>query len=173
MSDSTKTTPFNDLLAKTRKPNHLASQLEKQAAAGATLPRQLSYKYHYLQQQTQLVRQALAGLFSQDVLSDCHVVNASSIQITLSLGSSTAANHVRYMMENCVQALRTYDQRFCQLQAIKVVSTPQLSQSNARPDGIKKTLSENTKQIIAQNVQFVTQNEQLQQALRRLITDDK
>ena len=54
-----------------------------------------------------------------EILSACQVVNVSSVEIALAMSSPTAANHARYMMESCIQALRTYDQRFCQLQSIK------------------------------------------------------
>lgn len=168
MSDSTKTAPINDLLAKQQKPNHLATLIEKQAAAGAALPKHLSSKYQFLMAHTQLVRQALAELFTEALLNDCYVVHVSPVEITLSMGSATAANHARYVMENCVQALRAYDQRFCQLQSIKVILSPNLLQSETRPDATKKTLSENTRQIIAKNAEFVTQNARLKQALARL-----
>lgn len=170
MSDSTKTALINDLLAKQHKPNHLASAIEKKAAAGAALPKHLSAKYQFLRRHTQLVRQALAELFPEALLADCYVVRVSPAEITLSMGSATAANHARYVMENCVQALRTYDQRFCQLQSIKVILSPKLLQSETRQDGIKKTLSENTREMIAQNAKFVTQNARLQQALADLST---
>lgn len=170
MSDTTKTALINDLLVKQHKPNHLATAIEKQAAAGAALPKHLSSKYQFLRLYTQLARQALVELFPEALLADCYVVNVSPVEITLSMGSATAANHARYVMENCVQALRAYDQRFCQLQSIKVILSPKLLQSEARQIGTKKTLSENTKQMIAQNAQFVTQNTRLQQALTSLST---
>lgn len=181
MSDSTKTIPINDLVAKIRQPNHLASRIEKQAAAGAAIPKHLLHRYHHLQYHTQLVRQAWAGLLPNEILSACQVVNVSSVEITLAMSSPTAANHARYMMESCVQALRAYDQRFCQLQSIKLIvssktTSPKLVQSDARPDNLTKILSENTRQMITQTAQFVTQNERLNQALTQLArtnTDSK
>ena len=85
------------------------------------------------------------------------------------------------MMHSCIQALRTYDQRFCQLQSIKLIvssktTSPKLVQSDARPNNLKKILSENTRQMITQTAQFVTQNERLNQALTQLArtnTDSK
>lgn len=172
MSDSTKTTAINDLLAKTCKPNHLASQLEHQAAAGAAVPKHLSHQYYHLQQTTQLVRQALSQIFPEQMLTTCYVVATLPAELTLAMGSSTAANHARYMMMDCVQALRAYDERFCQLQSIKVILAPQMTQSDSRQDDPKRTLSENTKQIIAQSAQFVTKNERLHTALLKLAGND-
>lgn len=176
MSEYTKTTTVNDLMIKTRKPNHLASRLEKQAAAGAALPKHLLHQYRYLQQYTQLVRQSLSSIFTEEILAECQVVCVSPTKLTLSLGSPTAANHARYLIENCVQALRAYDQRFCQLQSIKIIFVPnpktlKKPQSDTHLDGIKKTLSENTKEMIAQSSQFVTQNPSLQHALQCLAND--
>lgn len=48
MSDYTKTIPINDLVTKIRRPNHLASRIEKQAAAGAAIPKHLLHRYHHL-----------------------------------------------------------------------------------------------------------------------------
>lgn len=177
MSDHTKTTPINDLVAKVRKPNHLASRVEKQAAAGAAIPKHLLHRYRHLQHHTQLVRQAWAGVLPNDILQTCQVINVSPVEITLAMSSPTAANHARYMMENCVQALRAYDQRFCQLQSIKLIissktTSPKLVQSDARPDDSKKILSENTRQMITQTAQFVTQNERLNQALTQLASSN-
>ena len=163
---------IDDLSVKTKRPNHLASTTEKQAAAGATLPKPLVAHYQQLQQLTQLVRQALAELLPEQMLDDCYVVEASLVEITLSLGSPTAVNHMRYMMVNCVQALRSYDQRFCQLMSIQVILSPKPTQSDARQDDPKRTLSENTRQIITQSAQSVIKNERLRAALLKLAGND-
>ena len=172
MSDSTKTAPINDLLAKQQKPNHLATLIEKQAAAGAALPKHLSSKYQFLMAHTQLVRQALAELFTEALLNDCYVVHVSPVEITLSMGSATAANHARYVMENCVQALRAYDEQFCYIEEFRVIVTPKPIQSDSRQTSSKKTLSENTKRIITQTASTVIHDDQLKQALLRLTKDN-
>lgn len=171
MSDFTKPDAIDDIRAKLQRPNHLATRLEKQAAAGASLPQQLDYKYRYLQNLTQLARTALSGILPAQILSDCYVVATDAAEITLSLGSPTAANHMRYVMIDCVQALRSYDQRFCHLQHIKVILSPKSSQSDARPDTVKQILSENTRRIIAQQAQFVTPDSRLHSALLALASD--
>ncbi|USZ14252.1 hypothetical protein NKT77_10610 [Moraxella sp. FZLJ2107] len=171
MSDSTKTTTINDLLAKTNKPNHLASRLEHHAAAGAALPANLSRQYHHLHQLTIIVRQALSELLPESVLADCYVATASPTELCISLSSATAVNHARYMMVNCVQALRAYDSCFCHLQSLKVILAPKPIQSDARQDSSHRTLSENTRQNIAQSAQFVTKNERLRAALLKLAQD--
>lgn len=138
MSDSTKTNATNDLLAKTKPINHLATKTEKLSAAGASLPRHLSQQYQRLLWLSHQVRQALQGILSPEILADCYVSGAKAGKLTLSLSSVTAVNHVRYMMESCVQALRTYDQSFCQLQTIEVIFTPKPSKSDVQPRVIKK-----------------------------------
>lgn len=171
MSDLTKPVTIDDLLVKKQKPNHLASKVEKYAAAGVAMPKHLRHKYLYLQQTTQQVRQALLGIFPQETLDTCQVVNASATELTISFGSPTVVNHARYVIMNCVQALRAHDQQFCQLQQIKVILTPDLSQSDTRQNSSKRTLSENTKRIITDSTRFVTKNEQLKQALLKLADD--
>lgn len=171
MSDSTKTTRINDLLAKTRTTNHLATPLEKQAAAGAMLSKPLMSKYRYLQYHTQLLRNALTPIFDEKTLRGCYVIYVSPTELTLSLDSPTAANHARYIMEDCVQALRTYDQRFCHLQSIKFITSPNLLPSDARPVA-KKTLSENTRQMITQNIKLISKNPHLIEALQKLASED-
>lgn len=168
MSDFTKTAAIDDLLAKTTRPNHLASRLEKHAAKGAALPSRLANQVQYLQHLSRLVKQALAPLFPAPILADCLVVKASTTTITLSFTSPTAVNHARYIMVDCVQALRAYDPSFCQLQTIFVILSPKSMQSDARPSNLKRTLSENTKATITQSAAFVTHNDTLKAALLAL-----
>ena len=110
MSDYTKTMPINDLVAKIRRPNHLASQIEKQAAAGAAIPKHLLHRYHHLQHHTQLVRQAWAGLLPNEILSAYQVVNVSSVEITLAMSSPTAANHVFKLYALMISVFASYNQ---------------------------------------------------------------
>ena len=132
------------MVTKIRRPNHLASRIENKRLLVAAIPKHLLHRYHHLQHHTQLIRQAWAGLLPNEILSARQVVNVSSVEIALAMSSPTAANHARYMMESCIQALRTYDQRFCQLQSIKLIvssktTSPKLVQSDARPNNLKRS----------------------------------
>ncbi|OOR89443.1 hypothetical protein B0181_07125 [Moraxella caviae] len=169
--DLTTARPIDDLAAKTHTTNFLAAPTEKLAAAGAKPPKNLAARYQYLQACTKKVRQALHALVTPDVLDGCHVVYADAHRMTLSLFSATAANHLRYVSMNCVQALRAYDQQFCDLQEIRVIATPP-AQSVSRQNSSQKTLSENTKRIINQNANNVIKHDGLRQALLRLANDD-
>lgn len=168
MSDFPNHKPTDDLFVKINRPNRLAGFVEKRAAAGVALPKKLAHHHRKLQQLTQLSKNALQGTFPAEVLNECQVVSASNVMMTLSFGSPTAVNHARYMIENCVQALRAYDSRFGQLQTIKVILSPQPSKPASQPRLIKKTLSENTKATITHSAKFVTNNERLRQALLQL-----
>lgn len=172
MSDTTKTVVlFDDLSLKHKQPNHLAQTLEKQAAAGARLPRKLASHLKHLQTHTTLVQQALKNTLPKEVLAECSVVFADSHRITLSAPSATVANHIRYITNNCVQALRMYDERFCHLQQLGVIVRPTIAQSESRQTSSQKTLSENTKRIITQTANHVISNDALKQALMRLAND--
>lgn len=168
MSDLTKTVTINDLTAKKQRSNHFANKVDKRFVADVETAQHLGHKYRYLQRLTKQVRQALLGIFPQEALDTCYVVNASSTELTISFGSPTVVNHARYVIMNCVQALHAHDQQFCQLQHIKVILTPNTSQSDARQNNSKRALSENTKRIITDSTRFVTNNERLKQALLKL-----
>lgn len=168
MSNSTKT---HNALAVFQQPNHLASEAEKKAV-GAHIPRHIARKYELLQKRTQQVRQALTGILPESLLLDCHVVNVSETELTVSLTSPTAVNHLRYVIMNCVQALHAYDLCFCQLQHIKVILAPDTPKLDARQNHSKRILSENTKRIIADSARFVTNDSPLQQALLRLASNN-
>lgn len=172
MSDLTTVNPIDDLLLKSKTPNHLASTLEKQAAAGAKLPSHLVHQLAHLQSCTLLVKNALKTLLPEEILKDCTVAHADKHRLTVSLTSSTAANHLRYLAKSCVQALRSYDEQFCHLEELRVITTPKTSTPEPRQTSSKKTLSENTKRIITQTATSVIHHDGLKQALLRLTNDD-
>lgn len=119
----------DDLFLKNHQPNHLASSLEKQAAAGLLLPKHLLGRLKHLQSHTSLVQQALKPLLPYEILKDCVVAHADQYCLTLALSSSTAANHLRYLASNCIQALCAYDEQFCHLEKLDIIVTPKLNQS--------------------------------------------
>lgn len=172
MSDLKNLDHVDDLFLKNNQPNHLASQLEKQAAAGMKLPAHLVNHLEHLQSCTALVQQALKPLLPQEMLQDCTVAHADRHRLTVALSSSTAANHLRYLTANFVQALRAYDEQFCYLDEFRVIVTPKPIQSDSRQTSSKKTLSENTKRIITQTASTVIHDDQLKQALLRLTKDN-
>lgn len=172
MTDLTNTDHVDDLFLKNNPPNHLASLLEKQAAAGMKLPEHLANQLEHLRSCTTLVQQALKPLLPCEILQNCVVAHADRHRLTVALSSSTAANHLRYLTANCVQALRAYDEQFCYLEEFRViVVAPKPLQSDSRQTSSKKTLSENTKRIITQTASTVIHNDQLKQALLHLTND--
>lgn len=172
MSDLTNFNQVDDLFLKNNPPNHLASQLEKHAAAGIKLPAHLVNQLTHLQSYTILIQQVLKPLLPHEMLKDCIVAHVDQHRLTVALSSSTAANHLRYLGKNCVQALRAYDERFCFLEEFHVIVTPRLAQSDSRQTNTKKTLSENTKRIITQTASTVIHDDKLKQALLHLVNDD-
>lgn len=172
MSDSTKIQFVDDLYLKSHTPNHLASTLEKQAAAGATLPNNLAHRIKHLQSCTTLLQQALRPLLPSEILEDCQVAYADQHRLTVSLSSATAANHLRYLSANCLELLRKNDEKFCRLETLNVIITPKSAQSDIRQTSSKKTLSENTKRIITQTASTVITHDGLKQALLRLTKDN-
>ncbi|MFA9486278.1 MULTISPECIES: hypothetical protein [unclassified Moraxella] len=171
MSDLTKPKHIDDLLVKNNTPNHLASTLEKQAAAGASIPKHLAEQIEQRHSYGILVKNALQALFPSELLNDCIIAHVDKHRLTIALPSTTAANHMRYLTDSCVQALRAYDKRFCFLEELSVIVTPKTQSSDSRQFSSKKTLSENTKRIINQTATTVITHEGLKQALLRLSND--
>ncbi|WP_323843184.1 DciA family protein [Moraxella sp. Pampa] len=172
MSDSTKINFIDDLHLKSNTPNYLASTLEKQAAAGAKPPVHLTQRLVHLQSCTALLQQALKPLLPAEILKDCQVAQADRYRLTVSLSSTTAANHLRYLSASCLEKLRSYDKKFCHLEEFGVIVTPRTTQSDSRQLSSKKTLSENTKRIITQTATTVITHDGLRQALLRLAKED-
>ncbi|MCL1623054.1 DciA family protein [Moraxella sp. Tifton1] len=172
MSDSKKINFVDDLHLKHHAPNHLASTLEKQAAAGATLPSHLTQRIAHLKSCTNLLQQALKPLLPAEMLTDCQVAHIDQQRLTISLSSATAANHLRYLSASCLQSLRNQDEQFRHLQVLDIIVSPKPTQSEHRQTSPKRTLSENTKQIITQTATTVITHERLKQALLALVNDE-
>lgn len=161
----------DDLYLKTHFPNHLASRTERQAAAGAKLPKNLNKQITHLTHLTTIARPLLKGVLG--VLSDeVWVAYAKHDKITLALPNMTAVNHVRYLQHECLSALRQ-DVAFEGFVKLGLIVNPALGhhdthQSTAQAS-LKKPLSENTVQTITQTAQIVIKNKNLQEAFIRLI----
>lgn len=164
----------DDLYLKTHFPNHLASRTERQAAAGAKLPKNLNRQLAQLEHLTTIARPLLAGVLG--VLSDeVWVAYAKHDKITLALPNMTAVNHVRYLQHECLLALRQ-DTAFENFVKLGLIVNPTLGRSHhdlnyqsTTQANLKKPLSENTVQTITQTAEIVIKNKNLQNAFIRLI----
>lgn len=113
------------------------------------------------------------------------VVGLTSEQLTLSVTSMTAANHIRYLQSAYLRVLTEQSITFQQLKQIRVVVVKatannrlaygQSASLNTASKPLKvnqnKALSQNTKRTIAQAAKHVTTDKALQNALLRLIND--
>ncbi|MDO4896497.1 MAG: hypothetical protein Q3971_03955 [Moraxella sp.] len=88
--DFTPDDNFDDKKVKKTPPNHLATRLEKQAAAGAKLPTSLAKQVARLQHLTELVQQELRSVITDELSESCQVVFATETRLTLALPSITA-----------------------------------------------------------------------------------
>lgn len=160
----------DDLYLKTHFPNYLASRTEKQASAGAKLPKALSKHFAHLSHLSHLARPLLAKVL--DTLSDeVQVVYAHDDKITLSLPTITAVNHARYLKNDCLTALHQ-DEAFGQFVKISWVVNPKNTRHGddiATDTRSTKPLSENTVQTITHSAKIVIKNKKLQTSLIRLI----
>lgn len=160
---------IDDLQIKTKTPNHLATTLEKQAAAGAKLPNTLAKHISHLQHLTRLAHQLLPSVLGDELALSCSVVCVQGHKVTLSLPSITAVNHVRYLQVVCLEALRQHVDfgQFFELGVI--LSTKKRTKPLPTQPSTKKPLSENTKHNIAQCTEDVITNPNLKHSLLKLI----
>lgn len=164
----------DDLYLKTHFPNHLANRTEKQAAAGARLPKNLNQRLAYFNHLTSLARPLLYDILGS-LSNDVQVAYASNDKITLALPSITAVNHVRYLQHECLLALHQNMafEGFVKMSLI-VNSKPHSDHDDfyhqsAKQASFKKPLSENTVQTITQTAKIVIKNKSLQTSLINLI----
>lgn len=170
-----------------KQPNQLASLIDHQAFAGALLPKNLNDTLKLYSQATLELKAILAEVLPEDILNSCQVVGLTAEQLTLSVSSTTAANHIRYLQSAYLQELSSQSLTFQQLKALRIMVTQYegktpLSyeqsvvfggQKNLDKANENQALSQNTKRTIAQAAKHVTTDKKLQNALLRLIDDEK
>ena len=168
-----------------KQPNRLAQLIDHQAFAGSALPRSLADNVRLYTQTTHEVKTLLIDCLPEEILNNCWVVGITSEQLTLSVTSMTAANHIRYLQNAYLEVLTKQSITFKQLKYIHVVIakipakfphnkeslTSTLPSSNPVETNINKRLSQNTKRTISQAAKHVTADKNLQKALLRLLND--
>ncbi|WP_367105628.1 hypothetical protein [uncultured Psychrobacter sp.] len=166
-----------------KQPNRLAKLIDHQAFAGSALPQTLADNMHLYIKTTNEVKVLLVDCLPEEILATCWVVGFTPERLVLSVTSTTAANHIRYLQNAYLQVLKKQSITFQQLKEIHVVvlslttknnlsndhSTLQHSNSNSPQANTDKALSQNTKQTIAQAAEHVTTDKNLKKALLRLI----
>ena len=165
-----------------KQPNRLAQLIDHQAFAGSALPQTLADNMRLYIEATTEIKELLIDCLPEEILSTCWVVGLTSEQLTLSVGSMTAANHIRYLQNAYLQILTEQSITFKQLKQIRVVvaKIPTHSLSSKKPLALSVTLSkshkanenqalsQNTKRTISQAAEHVTTDEKLKKALLRL-----
>ena len=168
-----------------KQPNRLAQLIDHQAFAGSALPRSLADNVRLYTQATHEVKTLLVDCLPEEILDSCWVVSLTAEQLTLSVTSMTAANHIRYLQNAYLEVLTKQSITFKQLKHIHVViakipaksphhkeSLTSVSHSSdvvkTRPN---KGLSQNTKRTISQAAKHVTTDKNLQKALLQLLED--
>ena len=166
-----------------KQPNRLAKLIDHQAFAGSALPQTLADNMRLYLQATTEVKELLVDCLPEEILDNCWVVGLTSEQLILSVGSMTAANHIRYLQSAYLQVLTEQSITFKQLKQIRVVvaknsahndyskSSQALSAPLSKPHKAheNQALSQNTKRTISQAAEHVTTDENLKKALLRLI----
>jgi len=166
-----------------KQPNRLAQLIDHQAFAGSALPQTLADNMRLYIETTNEVKELLVDCLPEEILNTCWVVGFTSEQLILSVGSMTAANHIRYLQSSYLQVLTEQSITFKQLKQIRVVvasksannySSKQSSTSSAVLSKTQKAnenqaLSQNIKRTISQAAEHVTTDEKLKKALLRLI----
>lgn len=161
-----------------KKPNHLASLMERsQMTTDSLLPISLQSSYETYQKATLNIKAALAEYLPKEILDDCWVVGLSETQITLSVTSVTAANHMRYLQKPLLQQIRAAHSSFRDLESLKIaVVNPLKSLQNYQQSptcSIKKNrLSDKTKRNITQTANLVILDDKIKSALLKLAKEE-
>lgn len=166
-----------------KQPNRLAKLIDHQAFAGSALPQTLADNMRLYLQATTEVKGLLVDCLPEEILNNCWVVGLTAEQLTLSVDSMTAANHIRYLQSAYLQVLTEQSITFKQLKQIRVV-VAHISANNNYPKSSKassaplskprkahenQALSQNTKRTISQAAEHVTTDKNLKNALLRLL----
>lgn len=165
-----------------KQPNRLAQLIDHQAFAGSALPQTLANNMRLYIKMTDEVKELLVDCLPEEILNTCWVVGFTSEQLTLSVVSITAANHIRYLQSAYLQVLTEQSITFKQLKQIRVIVTKisannhlskhatELVANSEKPSKANKNqgLSQNTKRTISQAAEHVTTDENLKKALLRL-----
>ena len=162
-----------------KQPNRLAQLIDHQAFAGSALPQTLANNMRLYIEATNEVKELLVDCLPEEILNTCWVVGLTSEQLILSVGSMTAANHIRYLQNAYLQVLTEQSITFKQLKQIRIVvaktsannySSKQSSATLSKPGKANENqaLSQNTKRTISQAAEHVTTDENLKKALLRL-----
>ncbi|MEN2750187.1 DciA family protein [Psychrobacter sp. FBL11] len=168
-----------------KQPNQLAKLIDHQAFAGSALPQALTENMQFYAQMTHELKTLLIDCLPEEILANCWVVGLSSEQLTLSVGSATAANHIRYLQSAYLRVLTEQSITFKQLKKIKVIVSKTSSNKllneknlssitsdlNSHKIGKNQALSQNTKRTIAQAAEHVTTDKNLKKALLRLVNE--
>ena len=165
-----------------KQPNRLAQLIDHQAFAGSALPQTLADNMRLYIKMTSEVKELLIDCLPEEILNTCWVVGFTSEQLILSVGSITAANHIRYLQSAYLRVLTEQSITFKQLKQIRVVvartsADNYLIEQSSSLSAIKsktleakenQALSQNTKRTISQAAEHVTTDENLKKALLRL-----
>lgn len=168
-----------------KQPNRLAKLIDHQAFAGSALPQTLANNMRLYTKMTAEIKELLVDCLPEEILSTCWVVGFTPEQLILSVGSVTAANHIRYLQSAYLRVLTEQSITFKQLKQIRVViaktsthnhsiqqsSSLSMTKSKTLEINENQALSQNTKRTISQAAEHVTTDENLKKALLRLIND--
>ncbi len=165
-----------------KQPNQLAQLIDHQIFAGSALPQNLADNMRLYIDATDEIKELLVDCLPEEILTSCWVVGLTSEQLTVSVISITAANHIRYLQKAYLKVLTEYSSTFKQLKKIHVVvvKSPKNYDSKNLYSSVKTTselsridnnkgLSQNTKRTISQAIEHVTTDENLKKALLRLL----
>ena len=104
-----------------KQPNQFAPLAERQLAAGFTLPKNLYNKYDELVSYTQEIRSLLRDGLPAEVINTMCIVKYEQDNLTISVSSQTAANHLRYMSSTLVELIRKQSDTFKKLNTIDII----------------------------------------------------
>lgn len=103
----------------TRLINHLGSTTERLKAQN-NLPKKLLAYQTKNSQLTDLFRQTLGEITTQEMATFCQVVRYADGQLIVATSNATLVNHLRYLSQTLKETLKQHHPVFCDLHNIEV-----------------------------------------------------
>lgn len=100
--------------------NHLGNTTERLKAQN-NLPKTLLAHQAKNSQLTDLFKQTLSEMTTQEMATLCQVVRYANGQLIVATSNATLANHLRYLVDTLKEALKQHHPVFCDLHKIDVV----------------------------------------------------
>lgn len=163
-------------MKKTSSANHLASLTERLSQASTLLPAHLSSEFIRHQNTTEQFKICMEGALPDAILQNCWVIKQTKSELTITLNSVTALNHMRFQQDLVLHYLQQ-NPYFVDVVALKffLMNTKSSTDATVHTQNINpqtKRLSQETRDTITQTTELCITDKNLSDALLRLAKDE-